>query len=497
MSTVLLKNGLLLDKSSDLHQVKKDLLIENNVIKKIADTIDEPCDKVIDCEGKIVSPGFTDVHVHVFNGCPGLGITPDPIGIEMGVTSLMDAGTAGPANFEQFVEEVVKPSKTRVFSAMNYSKMGLWDKPEGNSEDKWDLDLAEKVYHEHEDIIVAIKARASNSCVGKLGIVPIKAAKELASRCNIPLYVHIGHALPLIEDTLNVMQKGDIITHAYHGKDNNVLDDNGQLKKETKAALDRGVKFDVGHGRESFCFTTLEKAMKIDFLPDCVSTDLHLKSYNHPVKSLAETMDKMVMLGISLEDVVADVTCNPARLLNLKKLGSLKEGNLADITIFHVEEKETLFTDSEGNQMTGHSSIIPDYAIVDGNVYTCTYKKHLENMELIDHLIPKLVSTNKEDVELGKKYLLEVLDFLAKENVFFDENSIIGLGSHLFGLVSRIKSKEEMEDLGELMINEIEPRVLDLAKHAASIIEVNENVTLVKSEILLIAIHIQNVINNG
>ena len=496
MSKILLKNGLLLDKSENLHQAKKDLLIENNRIVKIADHIDESADEVIDCEGKIVSPGFIDIHVHVFDGCPKLGIQPDPVGIEQGVTSLMDAGTAGPENFDQFIEEIVKPAKTRVFSAMNYSKMGLWVKPEGDSEDKWDIDLAEKVYHEHEDIIVAIKARASNSCVGKLGIVPIKAAKELASRCGIPLYVHIGHALPLIEDTLNVMQKGDIITHTFHGKDNNVLDDNGQLKPETKAAIERGVKFDVGHGRESFCFTTLQKAMKIGFYPDCVSTDLHMKSYNHPVKSLAETMDKMVMLGISLEDTVADVTCNPAGMLHLKELGSLKEGYLADITVFHTVEKETLYTDSEGNQMTGHFSIIPDMAIVDGNVYPCAYEEHLRNMEVIDTLVPKLVNTKTEYIEDGKKYLLKILDFLSKNDVKFNETTVIGLGSHVFGLISRIKDKEVMEDLGDSALSELSEKAVDLAKKVSAMIEESEDAKLVSSETLLIAIHIQNAMTN-
>lgn len=367
MSKLLLKNGKVLDKSENLLLEDKDVLIEDNRIVKIADSIEDADAEVIDCKDKIVAPGFIDIHVHCFPGCPGLGITADSVGITQGVTSVMDAGTAGPENFEQFIKEVVEPSKTRVFSAMNYSKMGLFVKPEGDDENKWDINEGVEVYKKHSDIIVAIKARASNSCVGKLGIVPIKAAKQLASACNIPLYVHIGHPLPTIEDALSVMESGDIITHSFHGKNNGLLED-GKIKPETQAARDRGVKFDVGHGRESFNFNTLKTAISLGFYPDLVSTDLHEQSINHPVRSLTDTMDKMLLLGISLEDTVADVTSQPATLLHLKDLGKLKEGYLADITVFHIEDKDVELTDSDGNTLTSKQTIVADMAIVDGKV---------------------------------------------------------------------------------------------------------------------------------
>lgn len=367
MSKLLLKNGKVLDKSENLLYEDKDVLIENNHISKIDSNIECEDAEIIDCNGKTIAPGFIDIHVHCFPGCPKLGITADSVGVSQGVTSVMDAGTAGPENFEQFIDEVVKPSKTRVFSAMNYSKMGLWVKPEGDDESKWDIKKGVEVYNKYPDIIVAIKARASNSCVGALGIKPIKAAKELASKCNIPLYVHIGHPLPMIEDTLAVMQEGDIITHSFHGKNNGLLED-GKIKPETQAARERGVKFDVGHGRESFNFNTLKAALSLGFYPDCVSTDLHEQSINHPVRSLTDVMDKMVLLGIPLEDTVADVTSNPAELLNLKNLGKLKEGYLADITIFHVEDTDVELTDSDGNTLITHQTIVPDMAIVDGKV---------------------------------------------------------------------------------------------------------------------------------
>lgn len=364
---VLLKNGSLLDQSEGLVNVKKDILIADGRIAKIAEHIEAADAEVIDCEGKIVSPGFIDIHVHCFPGCPGLGVKADDVGIRQGVTTVVDAGTAGPENFEQFLEEIVKPSKTRVFSALNYSKQGLWVKPEGDDERKWDLELAEQVARKYPDRIVAIKARASDTCVKTLGIRPIQAAKTLAVRCGLPLYVHIGHALPLIEDTLAVMQKDDIITHAFHGKDNNLFDGE-TLKPQTQAAKERGVLFDVGHGQASFNFNTFKTALKLGFYPDCISTDLHARSFHRPVKSLTETMDKMVALGMELKDVVEDVTSQPAKLLRLKDLGKLKEGYLADFTIYHLKKEETHYEDADGNTLEGNQTIVVDLALIGGVV---------------------------------------------------------------------------------------------------------------------------------
>lgn len=367
MAKILLKGGTLIDKSEGILFERKDILIDGEKIIKIADKIECDVEEIIDCSKLYVSAGFIDIHTHVFPGAPGLGIEPDPIGVKKGVTTVIDAGTAGPENFEQFVNEVVKPAKTRVLAEMNYSKRGLWIKPEGDDESKWDIDLAEKVYHQYSDIIVAIKARASNTCVGALGIKPIKVAKQLASRCGIPLYVHIGHALPLIEDTLAIVQKGDMLTHCFHGKDNN-LQDNGLMKPETLKARERGVKFDVGHGVASFNFNSMKSALAQGFYPDCISTDLHLKSWKHPVNSLTETMDKLIALGLSLEDAICDVTSNPAEIFNLKGLGKLKEGNIADLTVFHVCSEKAEYLDSDGNKLEGNLTIKPDMTIVAGKV---------------------------------------------------------------------------------------------------------------------------------
>lgn len=368
MEKILLTGGKLLDQSEGLNMARKDVLLEGGRIAKIADRIDAPEGaRVIDVTGKIVAPGFIDIHAHIFPGCPKLGIEADAIGVEKGVTTVCDAGTAGPENIGEFVEKVIKPSKTRIFSEMHFSKKGLFITPEADDTAKYDLDLAEEAYHKYKEYIVAIKARASNSTVGKLGIGPIRDAHKLSQKLGIPLYVHIGNPLPYIEEVLEVMQKGDMITHSFHGKINGLLE-NGKIKPETQAARDRGVLFDVGHGVASFNFNTARAAFSQGFIPDVISTDLHQANINGPVYSLPVTMDKMLALGISLADCVEKVTAAPAKYFSMKELGKLREGYLGDITVFHMEDGEYQYNDADGNSLTGTTSIRPDLAIVGGVV---------------------------------------------------------------------------------------------------------------------------------
>ena len=368
MEKILLTGGKLLDQSEGLVMAQKDILLEDGRIAAIDDHIDAPQGaRVIDVTGRIVAPGFIDIHAHIFPGCPKLGIEADAIGVEKGVTTICDAGTAGPENIGEFIEKVIEPSRTRIFSEMHFSKKGLFITPEADDPAKYDLELAEEAYHRYKEYIVAIKARASNSTVGKLGIGPIRDAKKLSQKLGIHLYVHIGNPLPYIEEVLEVMQKGDMITHSFHGKINGLLE-NGRIKPETQAARDRGVLFDVGHGVASFNFNTARAAFSQGFVPDVISTDLHQANIDGPVYSLPVTMDKMLALGISLPDCVEKVTAAPAKYFAMKDLGKLKAGYLADITVFHLEDGEYQFADADGNSLTGTTSIRPDYAIVGGVV---------------------------------------------------------------------------------------------------------------------------------
>ena len=203
----------------------------------------------------------------------------------------------------------------------------------------------------HGDRIIALKARASSSVVGELGIEPIKRAKELSKKFNLPLVVHLGNYPPGIEDVLNLLERGDVATHAFHGKPNGIFDEEGKLKKEVIEARKRGVLFDVGHGSASFSFRIFKKAIEQGFMPDLISTDLYCKNMNGPVYNLANVVTKVVNCGVSLKEAMAMVTNVPAALFNLGNIGEIAVGHMADFSILDLEECKETLADSQNEEL--------------------------------------------------------------------------------------------------------------------------------------------------
>ncbi|MEG0541827.1 MAG: hypothetical protein RR528_05830, partial [Angelakisella sp.] len=162
----LITGGLLLDKASGLLASSKDILVSNGRIEKIADRIEPQADwERLTLHGEYVSAGFIDTHAHLYTAT-GLGVHADDIGHNTGVTTIFDAGSAGPENLDDFIARDIKTSQTRVLSAMHFVKTGLLHTPEANAPDKYDIAEAAKAVESHRDVVVAIKARASNSTVG-------------------------------------------------------------------------------------------------------------------------------------------------------------------------------------------------------------------------------------------------------------------------------------------------------------------------------------------
>ncbi|MBD1222397.1 amidohydrolase/deacetylase family metallohydrolase [Virgibacillus halodenitrificans] len=320
-------------------------------------------------EGVYVSPGWIDIHTHAFPKFEPYCAHPDIIGYKSGVTTVVDAGSCGADNIEELYELNLE-CKTRVFSFLNISNVGLKVLNEL-------ADLAaispRRIYesfHKYPDMLVGLKARMSASVIGENGIKPLHIARSCAEKLNKPVMVHIGSAPPKLQDILKVLAKGDIVTHCFNEKEgNNIFNNDPVLTNLLQEAIKRGVYLDVGHGTSSFSFRTAKKAMQKKIPFQTISTDIYETNRIHgPVYNMATTLNKFLALGYSLEEVIRSVTEKPAQVLNKPQLGSLKKGSVADLTFFKVEKKHAVLTDSLGNTLDASVEIKP-YAVLLGGEY--------------------------------------------------------------------------------------------------------------------------------
>ncbi|GMA48951.1 dihydroorotase [Alicyclobacillus contaminans] len=368
---LIIKHGRVIDPASGLDG-RFDVAIDSGRITKVESPgeIGIDAEKVLDATGCIVAPGFIDLHVHVYENDTYLGIDADQVGVRQGVTTVVDAGSSGSATFPHFLHHHISRKETEVLAWLNISEDGLCN---GNTElaDMSKL-RPEETGRMIEDspTIRGIKVRMSRSVVGGNGIQPLVIAKQVARERKVPVMVHIGNTPPDLADILNLLEAGDVVTHAFHGKPGGILDSQGQLIPGAGAALARGVLFDVGHGTASFSFQTMMRAKELGLKPHSISTDIYKTNYHGPVYSLTLTMSKLIQVGFSLTDVIEWVTLAPARILRLEdELGSLKPGTVADISIVRLVERPIDLMDSEGFTVRGERVLQPVYTIKNGRVF--------------------------------------------------------------------------------------------------------------------------------
>ncbi|WP_029689166.1 amidohydrolase/deacetylase family metallohydrolase [Thermoanaerobacter sp. A7A] len=372
---LLVKNGYVIDPGNKM-KGKFDIAIDNGKILGIyqPNTFSEySTENVLDVSDCIVVPGLIDLHVHVFPIKTVLGISADHVGVNKGVTTVVDAGSTGVSCINFFIDEVVKKNITRVLLWINVASPGLC---EGLSEladlKNIELEKLEEVIKEHGQVIHGIKVRMSSSVVKNNGIKPLEIAKKIAQKVKLPLMVHIGNPPPDLNDILSLLEAGDVVTHAFHGKKGGILDEDGKLILEAENALKRGVLFDVGHGTSSFSFKVMKRARDLGIVPHTISTDIYLDNITGPVYSLVTTMTKFIALGYSLEEVIKATTSMPAKVLRMEhEIGGIKEGNIADISILKWNQSPIKLVDSEGEEIVAEKFLLPLYTIKSGKVLKC------------------------------------------------------------------------------------------------------------------------------
>jgi len=370
---LLLRGGHLIDPKSKINSVR-DLAIMDGKVAAVTEKID-PTEafKVVDASGLYVTPGLIDIHVHVYTGtgernsyAGDNSVPPDGFTFRVGVTTVADAGCAGWRNFEDFKERIIDRSRTRVLALINIVGNGM----RGG---KFEQDLADmeakptaEMALRHKGLIVGVKTAHYAGPEWK----PVEQAVEAGTIANIPVMVDFGRNLPerpIGELLTKKLRPGDIYTHVHSG--NRIEQDpSGKVSSALWEGRERGVFFDVGHGGGSFLWRVAAPAVKEGFLPDSLSTDLHIGSMNAGMKDMLNVMDKFLALGVSLEDVILRSTWNPAREIKHEELGHLSVGALADLTVLRLEKGNYGFVDMYGARQNGTQKLTCELTLRDGKV---------------------------------------------------------------------------------------------------------------------------------
>ncbi|ALB64122.1 Metallo-dependent hydrolases, subgroup B [Cronobacter condimenti 1330] len=326
-----------------------------------------------------VSPGWIDLHVHCYPKSPLYHDEPDAVGIATGVTTVVDAGSTGANDIDDF-RALTRGVVTEVLALLNVSKVGLITQNELADMANIDAAAAREAIARHPDFIVGLKARMSSSVVGDNGIAPLERAKAIQQENgNLPLMVHIGNGPPPLDEIAARLSGGDIITHCFNGKPNRILTPQGALRASISDALRRGVRLDVGHGSASFSFAVAQQAIALGILPYTISSDIYCRNrINGPVRSLAHVMAKFLAIGLSLPQVIDCVTVHAATVLRLANKGRLLPGADADLTIFDLRRQPVRFTDAGDQGLQGEHLLVP-LAAVRAGVWHMTEQGSVEH----------------------------------------------------------------------------------------------------------------------
>ena len=364
MFDILLRRARLVD------DTVSDIALKDGKIAALGD-VDGTALKTIELGGECyVSAGWIDSHVHCYPKSPIYHDQPDSVGIATGVTTVVDAGSTGADDIDDFYT-LTREAATEVYALLNISRVGLIAQNELANMVNIDADAVREAVKRHPDFIVGLKARMSSSVVGENGITPLDRAKAMqAQNGDLPLMVHIGNNPPDLDEIAERLSAGDIITHCYNGKPNRILTPQGELRASVTRAISRGVRLDVGHGTASLSFAVAKRAIELGILPHTISSDIYCRNrISGPVHSLANVMSKFLAIGMSLPQVIECVTANAADGLRLKQKGRLQIGLDADLTLFTLKRQPTVLVDAENDSLQAEQLLVPLAAIRAGKGY--------------------------------------------------------------------------------------------------------------------------------
>lgn len=352
---------------------KADVAISQGRIAALCEEIPASESKrVLDVQGKLVVPGLIDLHTHLGFELHTRTVDPNVYCPPAGVTTAVDMGSTGAFNFPWYRERVLSRTIVRLYEFINIASIGTIAIHTPYYVENYgryiDVPDTIRMIEENRQHIRGIKVFATSHMTGQWALDAVRAARRVSDAVGLPIAVHISQQPPPLESILALLGKGDIITHTYTPHDQGILDERGRIRPEVRAARNRGVIFDLGHGAGSFSFEVARKALAQGFPPDTISTDVYHANIESPVKDLPTTLSKFLNLGLSLDETIARATCNAAYALGNDQLGTLTPGCPADITVLALHEGQCTFLDSKQEPLEGLWRLECEATIVGGEL---------------------------------------------------------------------------------------------------------------------------------
>lgn len=372
MHDLLLKGGRVIDPGREIDAVADVAFTDGRVAEVGPDLPESSAREVRDVRERLVVPGLIDLHTHVYWGGTSIGIAPDEFAFQSAATTLVDAGTAGPANLAGFRRHVIEPAAARVLPFINVAFPGIFAFSEavmvGECQDIRLINAREcvRVAREHADLVVGVKVRVGQGASGSNGIAPLDIAIEVAEELDLPVMAHLDLPPPSRREVMERLRTGDVLTHCFRSFPNSPARADGAVREESLVARERGVLFDIGHGKGSFGFGTGRAMLANGFMPDCISSDAHVLSVVGPAYDLLVTMSKFLCLGMPLGEVIRAATSAPAAAVRRPELGTLETGIGADASVLDLRDGSFEYEDADGVKLSGEQRLFPAGMVLGG-----------------------------------------------------------------------------------------------------------------------------------
>lgn len=371
---LLLTGGTVLNPASRLRQELDVGITDGRIAAMQPKLAQDNSKKILDVRGCYITPGLIDFHVHSYWGVNPYGFNADSICLASGVTTAMDAGSAGPVNFLGFKKLVHESSKTRMLAFVALAQHGVLNDPGELQNLRFaDPEAAAGSVAESRNVGVGIKVRLHKKGVGDNGREALRLAIQAGDACRSPVMVHVGDTGISMEEIVDTLRAGDVVTHCYTPQKPSIVDLSGRLLVAARKAQERGVIFDVGHASGHFDFNLVRRAMDDGLLPNVISSDLHGRMQQPGfgvVGDLPTTLTKFLALGLDLDLIIAMCTINPASVIGWQdRLGSLEVGRDADVAVLQIVNEATKLRDSVGGEMTAEQRIAVRWTIRQGEVF--------------------------------------------------------------------------------------------------------------------------------